>query len=56
MDSGWFQKNTDSKSFDSTMIVKWQDTGEDTEHRSWSHETSDAIDGQKIWQTMFQDA
>ena len=56
MDSAWFQSNTDSKCLDSTMIVKWQDTGEDTELRSWSHESSHGTDGQKMWQTMLQDA
>ena len=56
MDSGWFQRNTESKCFDSTMIVKWQNIGEDTELRSWSYETSHGIDGQKMWQIMWQDA
>ena len=38
-----------------SMIVKWQDTGQDTELRSWSHETSYGTDSQKIWQNMLQD-
>ena len=55
MDSGWYQRNADSKCYDSTMIVQWQDTVEDTELSSWSYETSYGTDGQKMWQTMLQD-
>ena len=56
MDSEWFQRNRDPKWFDSPMIVKWHDTGEDIELRSWSDETLHRLDGQKIWETMLQDA
>ena len=38
------------------MIVKWQDTKEDIELKSWSHGTLYGIDGQKMWQDMWQDA
>ena len=37
------------------MIVKWQDTGEDTELKSGSHGISYGISGQKTWQGMIQD-
>ena len=47
-----FQRNTDSTCFDRTMIVKWADTGEVTELKSWPHETSYGKDGEKILQIM----
>ena len=38
----------------STIIVKWQDIGEDTEFKSWSHRTSYEISSQKMYQDMWQ--
>ena len=43
------------KCYDSTMIVKWQDTGEDIGVKSWSHATLFETGDQKMWQDMWQD-
>lgn len=50
MDSGWYQSNTASKYFDSMMIVMWQETEEDIELSSWSHESSHGIAASKLWE------
>ena len=44
----------DSKYFDSTIIVKWQDTEEDTELRSWPHTILQGTDGLQMWSIMQQ--
>ena len=54
-DSGWSSRNMEYTCYVITVIVKWQDTEEDTELNTWFYRTLFKISGHKRWQDMWQE-